>query len=626
MRRPGRVPSLISLRTPVRLALLLTALVSGTVLAGPGAVILRGSLASRGVSDLEYVADLETLTQARYAGVDGGGLMANHGEQLRVQAGFYAEAQRAARGESEPLTPLYVILDPAGDWAYARSLARFRYQVDGRSSGTITSPVLLLGEKRNYQARGGVSARSRTFNQELREDANQFWARSLEDAGKSGGSLDDAVLRGFRLILGGTDTVDMVDCADRLSVKSYLEWLEKAMVQGWDQRRMDGAGLWAQFEEESLLEVQLQAHAKRSVLDQVATSISHEMGHLVHFMAVGNQGFSLGNGPPHMNGGSHTFQTLSNPGFALVEGWAAANSMVTLGLPEPVASPGAANRIDYETTVSVIRRKRNQGLATLAARAASKLAVLPEGKPLQVPPYDSAGDAFREQLRSQLLEQGFTEEDIEALLVEEGEQAELVQLVQAEAYLSGLQERRGELRGRYDFLRSEYAVGSTLAALRIALGRSEGWLILETMARHKPLDLASLLEHFVHDFPHLRARLYQELARITEGILVTPEQAAEVGRQLASRPDLEIDLDRDGEVPGTSANLLMPALFPPEPSPLPGVEDPLLWEGSGRSLFPAEPERDGPHGGEHEPSIEREGSPEFDDPGLLPGMDDLVRY
>lgn len=255
----------------------------------------------------------------------------------------------------------------------------------------------------------------------------------------------------------------------------------------------------------------------------VTHSVAHELGHVIHFATLGLYGYKGWGEAMHMDGSSHSLTTLSTPKFAFIEGFAEAHSMFLVGDPkEP--SPGHANRIDYSSTHDFLHGRR-----------------------LQVPDEDPRHQRW----------------------------------LALRAYLAHLQGRKGELRHRYDFLRSEYAVAATLSHLRAALGAEGTTFLIETMAKHKPETFAQLLEAFAHAHPEARDRLYADLARITEGILVTTAQVDAVRGQ-----DLEIDLDRDGRVPGRSANQAKPDVFPREPDPMPGNPDPLGDGGAARAAVP----------------------------------------
>jgi hypothetical protein len=172
----------------------------------------------------------------------------------------------------------------------------------------------------------------------------------------------------------------------------------------------------------------------------------------------------------------------------------------------------------------------------------------------------------------------------------------VVHLARVEQYLAATQARRegdDDRKRRYDFLRSEYAVGALLAKVRQRLGRGPSWEMTRTLATRTPATLAGLLEGYVADAAAAGdldrvQRVYAAVAEFSQGILVTPEQAALFADPAFARAHA-IDVDRDGAVPaGTPANSARPAAFPAEPDPLPGVADPLAWDSQGSTLFAAE--------------------------------------
>ena len=159
-------------------------------------------------------------------------------------------------------------------------------------------------------------------------------------------------------------------------------------------------------------------------------------------------------------------------------------------------------------------------------------------------------------------------------------------------YLDVLEEKRmsdDPRRTRYDYLRSEYAVATSMAFLRKELGQGASWGILDTMASlDKAVTLGRLVEGFVDRYPHLKNQVYQGLAESSGEILVTKAEAkfvAELGG------DWQIDIDRDGVTPGfNQANVEYAGefyqnetLFQDEPAPLPNRPDPLFFEESAGS-------------------------------------------
>lgn len=512
-------------------------------------VVLRGD--AGGNRPLEFVADETSLSRAQLGGVSGQELLALKGQRLLEQAEVY----RAAQGVANP-APLYVVLEPSGTWAYASPWGTFSYLRDGKRVGPVTTPYLKLGEQMDHRGQAvDPGEESAVANRELVEKARAFYERELKAKGvKRIPDFERDVLDRLTVSSGGP-YVGLSKATGQLSTERFATYLQRTVASDLDSYRIDGNARWAAFARENDLPATIAAVDRAMLQRGVAETVAHELGHVIQFAALGlyqYKGAALG---VHMPDNGHTLQTLSTPEFALVEGWGEANSMVVVGLPKE-RTPGAANRIDYGSTVSQL-------------------------------------EALIKHVKSQ-----------------PERAAELPALNKALAYVTGLQSRRGELRSRYDFLRSEFAVANALAKLREALGLDAVREVCATLARRKPRDLAALIEAFVHDHPARRLDTYRVLATATEGILVTPAQVAALER--ASEP-LEIDFDQDGRVPGKSANAALPAAFPrdiPEDDPLPlarprtgppaaatalAEESVQLAPPSGERTIPAalEPEMDG---------------------------------
>lgn len=571
---------------------------------GPGVIVLRGTLAPRASVELAFVADRETLGSARLSGVNGAELMSYRGERLLQQAEFYRQAQLAAGRPATEVPPLFIILDPAGTWAYAHSIARFRYTRGGRSFGPYQTPALVLGEGRAYEAESQpVTAESAAANRTLLERLRPWYATAAAAAKppwrvRGTPDVDQDVLKRYKLTTGDNLSFDLVAAAEALSTPTYLQWVGEAVVEDLTTRGLDGKALWERFSAEAGLAALAEQGRQASLKQRVSETVAHEMGHVIQFAAQGPGGLAPDEHLPHMDGGSHALDTLSSPAFALTEGFAIANSMVVTGTPRP-ARPGAFNRIDYAATQAVILKKLNTGRARAVADQLVKSGRMPADQALTVPPFNTPRAEFDRDLEAAARARGMTDAEWAATRDRIAADPELAHLERVRAYVDGLQAKKGQKRARYDFLRSEYAVAGTLAGLRERLGPEKSGLVLRTMAVRKPHTLADLVEGFVHDQPALKGEVYAILAEVTEGILVTPAQAAWVAAEAAAGRSVEIDLDRDGRVPGTLARPADPALFPPEPSPFPAVTDPLRWNGTPSRFLAAD------LGGGGEPHVHR---------------------
>lgn len=499
---------------------LLFLVLAGTLLAeDPRVVILRGSLAGSS-PHLQFLADETGLSSVTLAGVTGQELLGIQGQRLIEQAAMYRQAQIAAGRTT--LEPLYVVLDPEGDWAHAVPWGSFTYDHGGRRIGPVTSPFLKLGEKMDHRgqsmeptagsaaANRAILARARTlFEDQVRP---RLGRRPMPDFEKS-------VLDAWTLPVGGAPPRGFSQVAPDLTTDRFMSYLKQILGASLTSHGVDGARAFSEFEKDPEL-VRLVEEGNRSTLRTgIAETVAHEIGHVIHFAALGHQNFAGSPSVIYMDGMNHTMNTLSTPEFAFTEGWAMAHSRVVVGGPRD-RTPGAANRIDYTTTADFVRRSLEQ-------RAGSP----------------------RDQ--------------------------DLVDLEKAHRYLQELQARKGTKRGRYDFLRSEHAVGATLARLRQELGPQASAEVCTTLARHRSRDLAQLLEKFVQDHPQRKLQVYRILAEATEGILVTPAQVVAIEQDEAQGRATMIDIDQDGVVPGVSANEAHPALFPRDmpargEEPLPG--------------------------------------------------------
>lgn len=510
-------------------------------------VVVQGTLATwPGYSPTRFQADRDSLGKAAYMGFGGDQLRRLRLESMRQQADLYEQAQRAqhaARGGQGPaeVLPLYVILDEAGTWAYAYPTARFRVR-----DRDIQAPALVLGMQRRFQ--DGASPRTEetdAANVSIRDATATWWEGTLG----RGKLADELALWVFHK--GEPGEFHMGQAHDQLGVGNYLQQLDGIM-----RHRLKDGDLesWTALKRDTLQPLAEEA-SRVGLSMQILRTISHELGHLIHFAAVGPENYRGAGVLPHLEGSTHSQDTLSSPEFAFTEGFAMANSMFVLGTPsEP--EPFHANRVDYAATRDVVRKR-------LEAAARAGQAEHPEAR----------------------------------------------QLAQVAAYLDAMDARVAagdDRKRRYDFLRSEYAVGALLAKLRKHLGREDSWRMTRTLAARTPATLAGLLEGYVADATaagdlDLVRKVYEGVAEFSQGILVTPVQAA-LFRDPAFARAHAIDLDRDGAVPaGRPAHEAQPGLFPAEDPLLPGIADPLRWDGGELQLYAGEgtsPAAAGPRHGE----------------------------
>lgn len=569
------------MRTVLLLALLLV--VAAPLAALEPVVVLEGTLAARGPVELSFVADETTLARASLdvtargvSGLSGDDIMAYVGPQLASQARLYRAAQAARGVAPRDMKPLYVLLDPTGTWAFAQSGAQFSYVRSGKKVGPLTAPILILGKDTRYAATGGRPVEADPERGARLRALVSSWYASV-----AGGDSLEAELKRYTLTFEDGTKLNLGESCSRVSAKSYLGYLKHVAVSGLNGRKLDGEALWASASFQAEATAILAEAEREAARHQIAETVSHELGHLIHFAAIGSSNVSLGGPKPHLEGTSHALTTLSDETFAFVEGWAQANSMVAVGSPLGGAK---ANRRDYEDTVKVVRSRINRAYATAVARALSSSGRLPAGTALTVPPYDSDRNAFVTGLLETATKvHGMPDAEFDAALTRAKSDPEVAHLLTIEPWVESLQSSKGELKGRYDFLRSEYAVANALASLRRELGPEAALQVMAVLAPGPdgkvPSTFAELVEAFVHRHPEHRLAVYRILATATEGILVTDEQVAFLERQGGA---LEIDIDRNGVVPGgASADAVRRYrdLFPAEPPPVAGVADPLKYDG-----------------------------------------------
>lgn len=679
---------------------------AGTALAihdaeGIRLVVLRGTVGGP-LTSLEYVADQDSLDRVRYNGVSGEELFEFRRQNLMEMARYYHEAQLAAGVPAAEVKPLYLVLDPAGNWAYAQSDAVFRYRRDGHLH-VVRSPVIKLGERRDYTSEAaGTTTETGALNRTVIDQVKALYTRLYPaENGAVTPDVETDVL-GRMQLRRGSETFDLVNGAPQLATAEYLGWVEQAVVADLTRRGRDGRQLWNEFAQEHHLSELAAAGNRHSLKERIVSTLYHEMGHLVHYAALGTDGYRGSGYLPHMDGNSHTAQSLSSPEFAFTEGFAEAQAQRFSG--SHAADPDA-NRINYGTTQSFVRKKMNIGAQRVLDRyltehgKRSLVDSCQAGVTQACVDVTQAHETFLTSLRTAATTAGLDERawgEVEQRMTRD---EELGQLRQVHPYIEGLQQRQGQLRGRYDFLRSEHAVSNTVSQLMERLdqeGRRDGLLALHKFRdrnaarrtldtidnwaqRHlfredvpentssptsgrrvatlaagaaaggllgkvgswgllklvgnaaigpvasraigigsiaalavggvflankihewttgpqanrrvrysdQPLTLANMLEQYVHDNPEDRGKVYREIAAITEGVLVTREQAAWIEAEEKAGRRHEIDIDQDGIVPGGNpAGSANPTLFPRDPAPIAGNADPLRYGGARSDLW-----------------------------------------
>ncbi|MBI4868466.1 MAG: hypothetical protein HY816_16135 [Candidatus Wallbacteria bacterium] len=336
---------------------------------------------------------------------------------------------------------------------------------------------------------------------------------------------------------------------------------------------------WARFYQASRAAGALQRLRKLNTVAGLNETFAHELGHIIHFEATAGQTGNTGDSGNPKDRGSHSIRTLSNPGFALSEGWAEALAL-SYGRQSPDAAFSVATKIDYADSLKPLREYVNGFYAGAVVQKLRAQGRLKTGETLALDAQDPMGldlPTFRQKVAAAAAAKGLTAADQRQIDSTWDRDPQMLKHRKRLAYLEDLQAHKGDKKLRHDFLSSEASVSVALFRLARDLGPEVYPELAAVMATSKPPSLAKLLEAYVAAKPMRKVAVYRSLAASTEGILVTSEQAELV----AQDPTLHIDLDRDGKVPGRNAAHVRPALFPPEPisySPIPLLavgEDPL---------------------------------------------------
>lgn len=596
--------------------LLVVALIA---LAGPlfadRVVVMRGRLAEQGENVFEYVGDETSLTRATLGGLNGEDVVAANRERLRAQVDLYAASQRAA-GVNPP-RPLYVLLNPDGTWVYARFGRTFTLLKPDGKRETVNEGFIDLGEKVDYMTQAHDQEVSSESNRALLDLVNRYYqehfttrdhralanhlfrkapcARSLpvhdepweaqvkrmrrvyEQLSCDLGAFDAAVEefakanpgkpetfeavinRRMRFTIAGQTATTFSVYADHLSHGQFLEELKEVAGEDLALRGIaDAAPVFGTPAAQAIT----QRHERRAQIGGLNASLTHEIGHLIHFRA----GDGLGYGPVRTglpgDPGEHRGTTLSNPGFALVEGFAEATAFTFAS--EPTARDRRlALTVDYDSTMTALQQHLNDALLQRVGQVLRAKGLLTSSTiPISGDPMERQSPAeFERALKAAAKKLGLADADFDAAAQDVRRDPALAYARRRYAYTANLQMHAGEKKKRADFLSSEASVAHTLYALNKALDGKFFERALPVIRAAHPEGLAPLVEAYVARYPDDRAAVYRTLASATDGILVTSAQVDEV---LAAKALFSIDLDRDGRVPGQSANAALPAAFPAE--------------------------------------------------------------
>jgi hypothetical protein len=589
-------------------------------------VVMRGKLDDSARTNVfEYVGDETSLARATMGGLNGEEVVGQNREKLRAQVELYQAAQRAA-GVNPP-KPLYVLINPDGTWVYARFGRSFTLVHPGGRREQVAEGFIDLGEKVDYMTQAHDMESARESNRALLDLVNEHYKKSFvtrdhkalihhlfakapcartlpqrdeawpaqvkrlrgvyQQLGCDLATFDAAVAeferanpgtpesfetvinRRMRFSIPGQTARTFSVYADHLPHAQFVEELSELVSADLTERAVaDPAALLGTQEARDITS----RHEKRARIGGLNAALTHEIGHLIHHRA--GTGFGFGPVRTGLPGdpGEHYGTTLSNPGFALVEGFAEATAYTFA--QEPTARDRQlALEIDYNASMEALQAHLNDALlqkvgAALRAKNLLRENTIPiEGEPLaRQTPAD-----FERALKVAAKKLGLPDADFDAAAAAVRSDPALASARRRYAFTSHLQAHKGERKKRADFLSSEASVAYTLHELNKSLGGKFFERALALFRDVHPEGLAPLLEAYVARYPQERAAVYQTLARVTDGVLITPAQVEAVGRNAA----LHIDLDRDGKTPGESANAKLPEAFPPESNtfgPVPELE------------------------------------------------------
>lgn len=562
----------------------------------------------------DYVGDENSLAAATLGGVTGDEVIEANRAKLRAEVDLYYAAQRAA-GVANP-QPLYVLLDAKGDWVYARWGTSFELRRPDGTRQRVTSGFIHMGETVDYLSQHHAEELSRESNRALLNLINRHYEthyvkrdhgqlvqalfrdapclRSLSitqgsweaqvaanraqysqagcDLAKFDAavaafaranpgtpeSFEAAINRQFKFSLSGQTETSLSVYVDHLPHQQFVQELKALVTRDLGARGAADPG--ALFATPEAQEVTRQ-FSRRAVAGGVNAAVTHEIGHLVHFEA----GPGLGFGPVYTGipgaPSRHAATTLSNPGFALVEGWAEAAAF-RFGDGPTEQDRRRATKIDYDDSISALQRFLNDKLLQAVGSSLRAKGLLANNTiPIEGAPLDRSSPAdFQKALKAAATKLGLSDADFAAAVTAVQNDRSLDGARRRYAYTAHLQAHAGEKKKRADFLSSEASVAYTIQELDAVLGGKFFERAVAVMHDKKPEGLAPLLEAYVARYPEDRMHVYATLANVTDGILLTQDQVS----LLEANPNLHADLDRDGKTPGSSANAAHPNAFPAE--------------------------------------------------------------
>lgn len=573
----------------------------------------------------DYVGDETSLAAATLSGVSGDEVIEGNRAKLRQEVDLYYAAQKAA-GVADP-KPLYVLLDAKGDWVYARWGSSFMLRKPDGTEERVTGGFIHMGETVDYMNQQRAEELSRESNRALLSVVNRYYAAhyvkrdhralaqalfreapcirslsvadgpweahvsSLREQYKQVGcdlakfdaavaafasanpgtpeSFESAVNSQYKFSIPGDTDTSFAVYVENLSHSQFAEQI-KALVSR-DQTARGAADPTAIFKSAEATDIEKE-YQRKATVGGVNAAVTHEIGHLVHFEA----GQGLGFGPVYTGiagaPSRHSATTLSNPGFALVEGWAEAAAFRYSDGPT-AQDRRRATHIDYDDSVSNLQRFLNDKMLQGVGSALRAKGLLRDNTiPIEGASTDRSTPAdFDRALKAAAEKLGLSAEEFDRAAAGVRADPALSTAQRRYAYTAHLQAHAGEKKKRTDFLASEASVAYTLQELDAVLGGKFFEKAVVVMSEKHPEGMGPLLEAYVAKYPADRMMVYATLAKVTDGILLTQDQVS----LLEANPRLHADLDRDGKTPGPSANVAHAAAFPPETStfgPVPGLD------------------------------------------------------
>jgi hypothetical protein len=615
------------MRCQAILAFMLLLLALAPVRAGR-VVVMRGVATNSPRDTFRQVGDETTLSQVILSGVNGQEVLDANRQKLKQEVELYEAAQRV-RG-IDPPEPLYVLIDPNETWVKARFGSPFTVVGTNGKKTRVTSGFIQLGEKVDFIQQAFTRELSREANRALLTLVNEYYmknfvthdhrgyvqalfasapcAKSLpiveepwpafvkrlraiysqldcnlkvfdtvtaefekRDAGKKE-TFEAQVNRRFKFGIKGLSDTTLAVYVNELPHEQFVAEITQLVKNDLAARGVTATGPVLDTAETRAVTA---GFRKKSTLSGLNEALAHELGHMIHFQAGNGLGFgpiSTGEAPGVTD---HSATTLSNPAFALVEGLAEAAAF-TYAAPPQEADRRRAQIIDYSASVTRLQTALNNHLL-------QKVGTELRAKGLLNGPIAMAGtladppDAFASNLREAAVKLGLEGSTFDTVARGVNNDPALADQRRRYLYTNHLQAHAGEKKRRADMLSSESSVAYNLYMVNQALSGSFFADALPIIKEQHPASMAALLEAFVAKYPQAKLKVYEALTGASDGVLVTKAQLELV----RANPRLEIDLDRDGQVPGTSAASVKPELFPRETNtfgPVPGLDgkDPLV--------------------------------------------------